>query len=202
MDDVLAAFFEQNGTRVIGIESTVSDTLRGLYPIAEEMVTESLKLISEASSYPLLVLCKDGRALTGVVIACLRKLQHWAFVSICEEYRRYAGPSSRIQQQHEQFIELFDTDLVSISASSPAFLRRASGLQPATAAVVASVGVGGGASGSASTVAEDGSSGGKTSGLEHTSFATVVSGTTATTSVDTPTIATPVTARVATGNIG
>ena len=55
-----------------------------------------------------------------------------------------------MDRQLQQFIELFDTDLVSISASSPAFLRRASGLQPATAAVVASVGVGGGASGSAS----------------------------------------------------
>ena len=50
--------------------------------------------------------------LLGVVIACLRKLQKWSLISILEEYRRYSG--SKLQQEFEQFIELFDTDLVPI----------------------------------------------------------------------------------------
>ena len=43
-------------------------------------------------------------------------------MSIFEEYRRFAGyTGSKVQRQHEQFIELFDTDLVPLSPFSPSF---------------------------------------------------------------------------------
>ena len=48
---------------------------------------------------------KLGRNLNGVVVACLRKVQQWALVSVFEEYRRFSG-LSRLQQQHEQFVEV------------------------------------------------------------------------------------------------
>lgn len=48
------------------------------------------------------------------MVGCYRKLQRWALSSILEEYRRYAGMKVRVL--NEQFIELFDTDLVSITA--------------------------------------------------------------------------------------
>jgi tyrosine-protein phosphatase OCA1 len=114
---------EENNIRVNYIENSVNDSLRGLFPIAEEMVTESLKLLSDKQNYPLMVICKTGKNLVGVVMACLRKMQHWALISIFEEYRRFAG-GSRLQQQHEQFIELFDTDLVPVNESAPEFLLR------------------------------------------------------------------------------
>ncbi|KAK8866530.1 tyrosine-protein phosphatase required for protection against superoxide stress (By similarity) [Tritrichomonas musculus] len=52
---------------------------------------------------------------TGTVIGCFRKLQNWSLSNIIEEFRRYTGlkPSS----MHEQFIELFDTDLVKIPSN-------------------------------------------------------------------------------------
>ena len=50
--------------------------------------------------------------MTGVIIGCLRKLQKWSLISIFEEYRRFSG--SKFQQEYEQFIELFDTDLIEI----------------------------------------------------------------------------------------
>ncbi|CAN0177575.1 unnamed protein product, partial [Ectocarpus sp. 8 AP-2014] len=46
----------------------------------------------------------------GTVVACLRKLQRWNLTSIFEEYRRFTKHKVRVQ--NEQFIELFDTDLV------------------------------------------------------------------------------------------
>lgn len=46
----------------------------------------------------------------GVVVGCLRKLKRWSLISIYEEYRRFSG--TKMQQQYEQFIELFDIDLV------------------------------------------------------------------------------------------
>ncbi len=48
----------------------------------------------------------------GTVIGCLRKVQQWNLASIFSEYRRYAG--SKMRSMNEQFIELFDTDLVRI----------------------------------------------------------------------------------------
>lgn len=122
IDDAVSKFFEDNGIRLIFIENSVNDSLRGLFPIAEEMVTESLKLIADKQNYPMMVMCRTGKSLTGVVLACLRKLQHWSLISIFEEYRRFAG-GSRLQQQHEQFIELFDTDLIPITDTAPDFLR-------------------------------------------------------------------------------
>ncbi len=132
MDGAVSNFFEINLVNVIPIESTVSDSLRGLYPVAEEMVTESLKIISNSTNFPLLVVCKTGKALTGTVIACMRKMQHWSLISIFEEYRRFTGRPARIQQQHEQFIELFDIDLITITAHSPSFLVKSANLHNKT----------------------------------------------------------------------
>ncbi|ORX57253.1 putative tyrosine phosphatase family protein [Piromyces finnis] len=80
--------------------------------ISEEIVLEALDLILNPENYPLIVMCNLGRHRTGTVIGCLRKLQRWNLTSIFEEYRRYAGPKVRLL--NEQFIELFDTDLVRI----------------------------------------------------------------------------------------
>jgi len=79
-------------------------------PISEEVVLEALELLLDTSSYPVMVMCNLGRHRTGTVIGCMRKLQKWNLTSIFEEYRRYAGPKVRVL--NEQFIELFDTDLI------------------------------------------------------------------------------------------
>jgi tyrosine-protein phosphatase OCA1 len=89
----------------------------------ESIIKESLQILLNSQNYPVLINCKLGKYLTGVVVGCLRKYQRWAFASIFEEYRRFAG--SKMHQQHEQFIELFDTDLVSPKEESiPVFLER------------------------------------------------------------------------------
>lgn len=53
-------------------------------------------------------------------MGCLRKLQRWTISSIFEEYRRYAG--SKVRQMNEQFIELFDIDLVHVPQNGPKWL--------------------------------------------------------------------------------
>jgi tyrosine-protein phosphatase SIW14 len=123
VDDTVSKFFEENSIQVVYIENSVSDALQGVLPFAEEMVTEALTVIADKNNSPAVVVCKTGWNLTGVVIACLRKLQKWSLISIYEEYRRYAG-GLRLQQQHEQFIELFDTDLIPIGSSAPPFLLK------------------------------------------------------------------------------
>ncbi|KAI8903540.1 protein-tyrosine phosphatase [Gorgonomyces haynaldii] len=88
--------------------------------ISEEVVLASLELMLEPRNYPLMVMCNLGRHRTGTVVGCLRKLQHWNLTSIFEEYRRYAGP--KVRALNEQFIELFDVDLVGIPQQHPSWL--------------------------------------------------------------------------------
>jgi len=89
-------------------------------PISEETVISALKIILDPANYPLHIMCGLGRHRTGTVVGCLRKLQKWNLTSIFEEYRRYAG--SKVSLINEQFIELFDTDLVGIPENHPPWL--------------------------------------------------------------------------------
>lgn len=79
-------------------------------PITEEVVLQALHLLMQPMTYPCAVMCNLGRHRTGTVVGCLRKLQKWNLSAILEEYRRFAGPKVRVM--NEQFIELFDEELV------------------------------------------------------------------------------------------
>jgi len=88
--------------------------------MSEDVVLKALQVLLKVEKYPLIVMCGLGRHPTGTVIGCFRKLQKWSLTSIFEEYRRYAG--SKVRLLNEQFIELFDTDLVNIPPNPPAWL--------------------------------------------------------------------------------
>ncbi|KNC76816.1 tyrosine-protein phosphatase, partial [Sphaeroforma arctica JP610] len=90
-------------------------------PIEEETVVDTMRLALDPKlNYPLMIMCNLGRHRTGTFIGCLRKLQRWNLTSIFEEYRRYAG--SKVRLMNEQFIEFFDTDLISIPVEHPNWL--------------------------------------------------------------------------------
>lgn len=108
-------FLDDLSIRKIYIDNPVGDGLDGISPVAEEMVVIALQTLIDPKNQPVLVTCASGKYLTGAVVGCLRKMQHWALVSVFEEYRRFAG--QRLHQQHEQFVELFDTDLVSTTVA-------------------------------------------------------------------------------------
>ena len=109
------------------------DHLPPLPPPPEPLIIKALTLLLRPSTFPTLVCCNMGRHRTGTVVGCYRKLQRWALSSILEEYRRYAGMKVRILNEQvgdispipgrksidgrEQFIELFDTDLVPVNAT-------------------------------------------------------------------------------------
>ncbi|KAI8852665.1 tyrosine phosphatase family-domain-containing protein [Chytridium lagenaria] len=60
----------------------------------------------------LLIHCNKGKHRTGCLVGCLRKIQHWSFTSIFDEYRRFSHPKSRSMDQ--QFIELFEVSKVEV----------------------------------------------------------------------------------------
>jgi len=90
-------------------------------PVPEDVILEGLNLLLDRANYPIAIMCGLGRHQTGTLVGCLRKLQGWNLTSILEEYRRYAGTKQR--QLNEQFIELFDIDLVEIPKCPPSFLH-------------------------------------------------------------------------------
>ncbi|KAG5503201.1 hypothetical protein GH5_04264 [Leishmania sp. Ghana 2012 LV757] len=107
-----------NGSVGGGFEAVVPSyegKLHGLMTLSEAVVVSILHILLDPQYYPLLITCSKGRYRSGIVCGCLRKLQRWNLVSILEEYRRFAGNKSRAD--NEEFIELFDEDLVSLELS-------------------------------------------------------------------------------------
>ncbi|KAI8370476.1 protein-tyrosine phosphatase [Radiomyces spectabilis] len=89
-------------------------------PISEELIKEGLELILNIDTHPVLIMCTSGIHETGTLVGCLRKLEGWNFSSIITEYRSYAGTKARYV--NEQFIELFDLDLVTLPPNLPTWL--------------------------------------------------------------------------------
>lgn len=86
---------------------------------------------------PLVIMCETGIHLTGMIVGCLRRIQGWNFGSVIAEHRAMAastvhGRSVKIKSSTEQFVELFDTDLVTLprGASAKAVATTAAVLAP------------------------------------------------------------------------
>jgi protein tyrosine/serine phosphatase len=91
------------------------------WSLSEELIKDALELILDSALSPLLITCTSGAHETGVLVGCLRKLQGWSITSLIMEYRLFAGSKARFG--HEQFMELFDLDLIAISRHVPIWLN-------------------------------------------------------------------------------
>ena len=105
MSESLKLFFSDCGVRVYDISKSFGSEINEL------LVVNALLLVLNTSNLPVMIMSEEGSNKTGIVVACLRKKQKWNLSSIYEEYRRYDGPDSDLDS--EQFIELFDPDLIS-----------------------------------------------------------------------------------------
>lgn len=85
-------------------------------PVTDELIKEALEIALDATQHPVLFMCSSGVHQTSTVVACLRRLQHWNMTSILVELS--LGLTSA-KYANEQFIELFDTDLVTLPAQLP-----------------------------------------------------------------------------------
>ncbi|KAI8617712.1 tyrosine phosphatase family-domain-containing protein [Chytriomyces sp. MP71] len=79
---------------------------KDLMDIPDPVICEALSVILDRRNLPLLIHCNKGKHRTGCLVGCIRKIQHWSYTSIFEEYRRFSHPKSRTMDQ--QFIELFE----------------------------------------------------------------------------------------------
>ncbi|KAF1783762.1 Protein-tyrosine phosphatase-like [Phytophthora cactorum] len=129
----LAAFFAEKEINVIHLGMkyrTASSQWKG---ISEGMAKETIEYILDQRRHPILVMCKTGVHFAGTMIGCLRRLQNWSLTSTidkglvllaenldCMQYRNIAG-SVKTRFENEQFIELFDVDLVTLPQQLPSW---------------------------------------------------------------------------------
>lgn len=74
--------------------------------MAESLVAEVLAVLLDPARHPVFIHCRDGGHNTGLVIMCLRRLQHWTNEAIHGEHRRYTK-GGEIHYQEQQFVEAF-----------------------------------------------------------------------------------------------
>eukprot|EP00026_Physarum_polycephalum_P015551 Phypoly_transcript_16261.p1 GENE.Phypoly_transcript_16261~~Phypoly_transcript_16261.p1 ORF type:complete len:193 (+),score=32.06 Phypoly_transcript_16261:117-695(+) len=110
-------FLEENNVKLIhlGLKAWKPDTT--WKPVTEELIKEALEIVLNSENHPVMVTCTSGVHQTGVLVGCLRRIQHWNLTSILVEYRMFTQSNTRYV--NEQFIELFDVDLVTLPPSLP-----------------------------------------------------------------------------------
>ncbi|KAJ2356544.1 protein-tyrosine-phosphatase [Coemansia erecta] len=74
--------------------------------LTDEIVSQCLELMTDASRTPLYIHCLDGSNVTGVVVMCLRKLQLWRIASLQNEYLRFEQDGEIIPEESE-FVEAY-----------------------------------------------------------------------------------------------
>ena len=116
----MLSFIDDQGIDLVTLVSEDEEVVLQWQPISEDVVLRAMQYFLNPNKYPLYVMCAGGRHRTGTLIGCLRKLQNWCLSSICEEYRRHAD--AKVRLANEQFIELFDTDLINIPRKPPSWL--------------------------------------------------------------------------------
>ncbi|CAG8802325.1 9457_t:CDS:2, partial [Dentiscutata erythropus] len=112
-------FLEENNIKLVPLYESMKvwKSTPGWQPVSEELIKDGLEMVLDIKNYPILVMCTSGIHETGTFIGCLRRLQNWNFTSIMVEYRSFAGNKARYV--NEQFIELFDMDLITLPQNLP-----------------------------------------------------------------------------------
>eukprot|EP00035_Acanthoeca_spectabilis_P021913 m.440894 g.440894 ORF g.440894 m.440894 type:complete len:172 (+) comp18584_c0_seq1:168-683(+) len=105
----LTSFYEANGIALL--QHGLPGNKEPFVNIPQDKIALAIQALLDSRNYPVLIHCNKGKHRTGCLVGCLRKLQSWSLVAICDEYRRFSAPKSRVLDQ--QFIELFDVACVS-----------------------------------------------------------------------------------------
>jgi len=116
------ALYTRAGVDVHSVGLAVWSPKKSWQPVSDELVKEALEIVLDARRHPVLVVCSSGAHQTGAVVGCLRRLQQWNLVAILAEYRRFAGDKRRFR--NEQFVELFDVDLLTLPEALPSWFPR------------------------------------------------------------------------------
>ncbi|GJD09489.1 Probable tyrosine-protein phosphatase [Galdieria sulphuraria] len=118
---VVCNFLEENDITLVHLGSRSLTTETSWKPMSEELVKDGLEWVLDRKSHPLLVCDTSGIHQVGILVGCLRRLQNWSLSAVIHEYRTFA--SSKARYVNEQFIELFDVDLITLPEDLPDWFR-------------------------------------------------------------------------------
>lgn len=106
----LLEYARRNNVQLIHIEcassKSASKKKRGV-PLGYEIVQRVVEYMINADYAPMYVHCLNGSQVTGLAVACLRKLSFWSLASIEDEFLRY----SDIDVADQLFIEKFHAQI-------------------------------------------------------------------------------------------
>ncbi|KAM0790829.1 hypothetical protein ACM66B_004674 [Microbotryomycetes sp. NB124-2] len=110
----MTAWAQQQGVRLVhlGAQRDLMLEIKDWKPVQEELIKDALEFVLDKDNNPCMVIDHSGVYETGILVACLRRLERWSLNAVLAEYASIAG--SKVRANNEQFIELFDTDLVNI----------------------------------------------------------------------------------------
>ncbi len=91
-------------------------------PIANSAIKRALELVLDPSRLPALVCDFGGLHQVGILVGVLRRLQSWNLNSVLGEYKSYSAHRSRFVI--EQFIEMYNIEMVIIPNPSPEWFTR------------------------------------------------------------------------------
>ncbi|KAI7867730.1 tyrosine phosphatase family-domain-containing protein [Spinellus fusiger] len=114
-----ADIFESQGIQVVHL--TVDKMKEDTIPLGYNKTLMALQIIIDPSNHPLYLHCLDGADVTGLIVACLRKLQMWSMSSVLSEFSRHLHTNVVASEEYE-FIDNFKNFEVTIPSSLPSWL--------------------------------------------------------------------------------
>ncbi|KAG0223149.1 hypothetical protein BGW42_006082 [Actinomortierella wolfii] len=117
VDDDFLRFCEEQGIRWIHLPV---DKVKDNVPLTYSRTVEAIQVIINPDNMPIYIHCLDGACVTGLVIACIRKLQTWNISSALGEFLRYLR-GGVISSEESVFVEKFCSE-IEISRPIPPWL--------------------------------------------------------------------------------
>ncbi|KAI9469050.1 MAG: tyrosine phosphatase family-domain-containing protein [Benjaminiella poitrasii] len=112
-------FFEENNIHLLHLQ--VDKMKEDNIPLTYNKTLIALQIIIDPANHPLYIHCLDGANVTGLVIACLRKLQMWSNSSAMVEFARNLD-TNVISSEEFEFIENFKNFETIIPMAIPQWL--------------------------------------------------------------------------------
>lgn len=104
-DPWLLKYAEANDIELIHVPSSASTKKKNV-PVDHKTVRVACQHMLDAQKAPLYVHCLNGTHVTGIVVACLRKLSFWSTAAIADEYVRMTG-GAQMGTEDRVFVEGF-----------------------------------------------------------------------------------------------
>jgi hypothetical protein len=117
-------YYDDENIKVYNLYSNVEDPPNNCdVSSMEQWVKYALDIIiAKSVDSSILIVGNDEACYDCLIIACLRKLQSWSIVSIINELRFHIGSQRKIFDL-EQFIELFNPEILSLPSKLPSYLE-------------------------------------------------------------------------------